>query len=51
MRLELLPFKRAQNGNTLYYLIEHNVDGNEVHRVVLMDGTVVKSRLRQLRGK
>ncbi|PAW69884.1 MAG: hypothetical protein B9S38_08885 [Verrucomicrobiia bacterium Tous-C4TDCM] len=51
VRLELLPFKRAQNGNTLCYLIELNVDGNEVHRVVLMDGTVVKSRLRQLRGK
>ncbi len=51
VRLELLPLKRAQNGNTLYYLIELNVDGNEVHRVVLMDGTVVKSRLRQLSGK
>jgi len=48
VRLELLSLKRAQNGNTLYYLIELNVDGNEVHRVVLMDGTVVKSRLRQL---
>ena len=51
VRLELLPLNRAQNGNTLYYLIELNVDGNEVHRVVLMDGTVVKSRLRQLPSK
>lgn len=48
VRLELLAFKRDQDGNTLYYFIELNVDGNEVHRVVLMDGTVVKSRLRQL---
>lgn len=51
VRLELLSLKRAQNGNTLYYLIEFNVDGSEVHRVVLMDGTVVKSRLRQLPAK
>ena len=49
--LELLSLKRARNGNTLYYFIELNVDGNEVHRVVLMDGTVVKSRLRQLPAK
>lgn len=49
--LELLSLKRAQNGNTLYYFLELNVDGNEVHRVVLMDGTVVKSRLRQLPAK
>lgn len=33
------------------YLVELNVDGNEVHRVVLMDRTVVKSRLRQLSVK
>ena len=51
VRLELLSFKRDQDGNTLYYFIELNVDGNEVHRVVLMDGTVVKSRLRQLSVK
>jgi hypothetical protein len=51
VRLELLSLKLDQNGGTLYYLIELNVDGNEVHRVVLMDGTVVKSRLRQLSGK
>jgi hypothetical protein len=51
VRLELLSLKRAQNGNTLYYLVEFNVDGSEVHRVVLMDGTVVKSRLRQLPAK
>jgi hypothetical protein len=51
IRLELLPFKRAKNGNTLYYLIELNAVGSEVHRVVLMDGTVVKSRLRQLPAK
>ena len=51
VRLELISLKRAQNGHTLYYFIELNVDGNEIHRVVLMDGTVVKSRLRQLRGK
>ncbi len=51
VRLELLPFKDDQNSSTLYYFIELNVDGNEIHRVVLMDGTVVKSRLRQLSGK
>jgi hypothetical protein len=51
VRLELISLKRAQNGNTLYYFIELNVDGNEIHRVVLMDGTVVKSRLRQLPSK
>ena len=51
VRLELLQLKRALKGNTLYYLVELNVDGNEVHRVVLMDGTVVKSRLRQLPAK
>jgi hypothetical protein len=51
VRLELLEFKRDQDGTTLYYFIELNVDGNEVHRVVLMDGTVVKSRLRQLSAR
>jgi len=51
VRLELLPFKRDQNGSTSYYLIELKVDGSEVHRVVLMDGTVVKSRLRRLSVK
>ena len=48
VRLELLPFRRDRNGSTSYYLIELKVDGSEVHRVVLMDGTVVKSRLRRL---
>lgn len=51
VRMTLHPFKRDQDGITLYYFIELNVDGNEIHRVVLMDGTVVKSRLRQLSGK
>lgn len=51
VRLELLSPKRAQNSSTLYYFIELNIKGNEVHRVVLMDGTVVKSRLRQLPAK
>jgi hypothetical protein len=48
VRLELRPFRIDQIRDTLYYLIELHVKGNEVHRVVLMDGTVVKSRLRQL---
>ena len=51
VRLELRPFKIDQIRDTLYYLIELHVKGSEVHRVVLMDGTVVKSRLRQLPAK
>lgn len=51
IRLELLSFKIDYSRNALYYLVELNIRGNEVHRVVLMDGTVVKSRLRQLGGK
>jgi hypothetical protein len=50
VRLELLSHGH-RSGGILYYLIELNVKGSEVHRVVLMDGTVVRSRLRRMEVK
>lgn len=53
-KLELLTRKRDedQKGDRDYvpfYLIEMNISGSEVQRVVLMDGTVIKSSLRQVK--
>jgi hypothetical protein len=34
-----------------YYVVDFHVDGSEVQRLVLMDGTVVKSQLKRLPAK
>lgn len=53
VKLELLSGAPEGDGRSrdrvYYYLIQMDVKGSEVHRVVLMDGTVVKSRLKQIR--
>lgn len=53
MRLELLAHGGSGPSNrgnvVLYYFIEFIANGNEVHRAVLMDGSVVKSTLRELK--
>jgi hypothetical protein len=49
VRLELLHHGPNKERGIPYYLIELNVQGSEIHRVILMDGTVVKSRLRRMK--
>lgn len=52
-KLELLTREReAPKGGKAYvpfYFIEMNISGSEVQRLVLMDGTVIKSSLRQVK--
>ncbi|MES2438158.1 MAG: hypothetical protein V4584_03790 [Verrucomicrobiota bacterium] len=46
-RLELLRTNTPALGKPVdYYLVEMRVNGSTEHRVVLMDGTVLKSRLK-----
>ena len=54
-KLELLTRSvREPNNPTLsisFYLVTFLVDGSEIQRVVLMDGTVVKSQLTRIPAK
>ena len=51
-KLELLTRERKDPrgvpAQVPFYLIEMNISGSEVQRVVLMDGTVIKPSLRQV---
>jgi hypothetical protein len=49
-KLELLHHPTGKDGGSaiLFYVVDFIVDGSEVQRLVLMDGTVVKPRLTKL---
>ena len=51
-KLELLTLERespkGSRARVPFYLIEMNISGSEVQRIVLMDGTVIKPSLRQV---
>jgi hypothetical protein len=51
VRLELLSAEVPQSKKIDFYLIETVVNGSTEHRLVLMDGTVVKSQLKRISAK
>ena len=42
---------RAPGSSVPYYVVDFHVDGSEVQRLVLMDGTVLKPQLTRVPGK
>jgi hypothetical protein len=53
-KLELRQPGRDPNASAIsvaFYVVDFHVDGSEVQRLVLMDGTVVKPQLTRLPGK
>lgn len=48
-RLEILKFKVSPSKTIDYYLITMLENGSEVHRVVLMNGTVIKPTMRHIK--